>query len=82
MRFTRGDWETAFADWVQSGCDPDNLINVGDEWFGMYRITEGLLGDTSIMSRLLCEDVGLEAGSTYDEGAREVRRWLAETGGV
>lgn len=73
MSLTRRDWEIAFADWVQTGCDPEDILVVEDELHGILWVTAKLLGDMNVMPRMLCHDLGLEEGSTYDDGARDVR---------
>jgi hypothetical protein len=48
------------------------LDNYDEGQVSFSRLVSDLRGCTDIMPRMLCEDLGLEQGSTYDEGLRVV----------
>jgi hypothetical protein len=71
-----GHIRQGFLDWVQIGCDPKEMVTVGDEVCHVRWVIDRLWHCTDVMPHSACDHLDIRRGSTFGEAMHALARDL------
>jgi hypothetical protein len=62
----------AFLDWIEFGCDPTELVTVGDDDRNIYWLIRLLWNCSETLPGWACSDLDIPRGSSYAQAVRQL----------